>query len=190
MQLPTSPTSSYGAGLGARLFLTFVALLLTSVILSHLFKAELEGIAHLFHDKFGSAGALIGTWLADGFSFPVPPQAYMLLAEANGTRSEVFPAIAAGSLIGGLSGYSVAPVLMRLGWVRAWVRRTESKVTALCGERWVSMSLLLSLSPLAFSWLCYSAALYRVPKRTVVLLCLLRIPKLALYQQLISWGWS
>jgi len=191
MQLPSSETHPYGAGqLAARLGVSLAGLLLLSLILSQLFKTELEGLARLFYDRFGSGGALVGTWLADGFSFPVPPQAYMLLAEANGAGLETLPAIVLGSLAGGVSGYLVAPVLMRFGWVRAWVRRSESKVTAFCERRWVMTTFLLSASPLAFSWLCYSAALYRVPKRNLALLCLLRIPKLALYQQLISWGWS
>lgn len=181
----------YGAGqLAVRLAIAVGSLFLASVALSQLFKPELESLSRFFYDKFGAFGAALGTWLADGFNFPVPPQAYMLLAEANGVVLEVFPAIAAGSIAGGVSGYLVAPVLTRFAWVRAWVERTESKVSGFCEERWVTASLLLSLSPIAFSWLCYSAALYRVPRRIFALLCLLRIPKLALYQQLISWGWS
>ena len=188
---PADEASSYGpAQLAVRFGISVACLLGTSLILSHLFKSELEDLSRLFFDRFGAFGAAVGTWLADGFNFPVPPQAYMLLAEANGTVGEVFPAIAAGSLAGGVSGYLVAPVLMRFAWVRALVERSQSRVDVLCGEKWMMTSFLLSLSPIAFSWLCYSAALYRVPKRTFSCICLLRIPKLALYQQLVSWGWS
>lgn len=188
---PADEALSYGpAQLAVRFGISVACLLGASLILSHLFKSELEDLSRLFFDRFGAFGAAVGTWLADGFNFPVPPQAYMLLAEANGTVGKVFPAIAAGSLAGGVSGYLVAPVLMRFAWVRALVERTQSRVDALSEKRWMTTSLLLSLSPIAFSWLCYCAALYRVKKRTFACICLLRIPKLALYQQLISWGWS
>jgi hypothetical protein len=182
---------SFGAGqLVLRLGVTLACLLLLSVTLSQLFKTELSALARYFYASFGVWGAGIGTGLADGFNFPVPPQAYMLLAEANGSVLQTFPAIALGSLTGGVCGYLVAPILMRLQWIRALVERTQSKVSTLFDRHWVAASLALSLSPIAFSWLCYSAALYRAPRRTLALLCLLRVPKLALYQMLISWGWS
>jgi membrane protein YqaA with SNARE-associated domain len=193
MQAPAvdGETSSFSARqLGTRLFLTLAALVLLSVGLSHWFKPQLEGLSRRFYEEFGVVGPAIGTWLADGFNFPIPPQAYMLLAEARGATAEVFPAIVIGSLLGGVSGYLVAPVLLKFHWVRAIVERTEGKVRALCDDRWVVTTLLLSVSPIAFSWLCYSASMYRVPRRTFALLCLMRIPKLAVYQQLISWGWS
>lgn len=184
-------TQPYGAGqLAARMGATLVALVLLSVGLSHFLKRQLEDVAGWFYDQFGAWGAAIGTWLADGFNAPVPPQAYMLLAEANGASREVFPAIVAGSMVGGITGFLVAPVLMRFGWIRALIERTRPKVERLFDRRWVLSACVLSITPVPFSWLCYSAALYRVPLRTLGLLCLLRIPKLAVYQLLISWGWS
>lgn len=186
-----SETQSYGAGqLAARLVATLAGLLLASLALSHFLKPQLQSIAALFYDRFGIWGAAIGTWLADGFNAPIPPQAYLLLAEAHGARHEVFPAIVLGSMAGGVSGYLVAPVLMRFEWIRALIERTRPKVRALFDRRWVLAGFVLSISPVPFSWLCYSAALYRVPRRTLGLLCLLRVPKLFVYQLLIAWGWS
>jgi hypothetical protein len=183
----TSPRPSH---LALRLGLVVLGLLSASFVLSRLFKSELQDVARLFYDGLGTWGAGVGSFLADGFSFPVPPQAYMLLAEANGDVLRVFPAIVIGSLAGGAAGYLAAPRLLHFGWVRAWVERTESKVSAFCGDRWFMTTLVAGLTPIAFSWLCYSAALYKRPRRVLVLLCALRIPKLAMYQLLISWGWS
>jgi membrane protein YqaA with SNARE-associated domain len=181
----------YTAGqLALRFALSLAFLALATVSLSHWFKSELKLLSIWFYDDFGASGAAIGTWLADGFNFPVPPQAYMVLAELHGTVAETFPAIVAGSLVGGLTGYLFAPLLTRIAWIAALIERTQPKVKHVYDRRWILASLLLSLSPIAFSWLCYSAALYRVPRRVLGLLCLLRIPKLAIYQQLISWSWS
>jgi len=193
MQAPTieSETGSYSAAqLAARLMLSMGLLVLVSVSLSHWFKPELERLSHDFYNHFGAWGAAVGTWLADGFGFPVPPQAYMMLAEAHGAVRRIFPAIVLGSLAGGVSGYLVAPVLTRIAWISALIERTQPKVKQVYDRGWILASVLLSLSPIAFSWLCYSAALYRVPRRALGLLCLLRVPKLFAYQQLISWGWS
>lgn len=193
MHAPTadSETHGYSAGqLALRLVVTLGLLVALSVGLSHWFKPEFERLSRQFYEQFGPWGAAVGTWLADGFNFPIPPQAYMLLAAAHGTTARVFPAIVVGSLVGGVSGYLIAPVLNRFAWVAAMIERTQGKVKQLLEDRWVLGSVLVSLTPIAFSWLCYSAALYKVPRRTFALLCLLRIPKLALYQQLILWGWS
>jgi membrane protein YqaA with SNARE-associated domain len=186
-----SETQSYGPGqLAARLGATLASLLLLSLGLSHFLKPQLQGLASEFYERFGVWGAALGTWLADGLNSPIPPQAYMLLAEAHGASREVFPAIVAGSLLGGITGYLIAPLLMRFGWVRALIERTKPKVRSLCDRRWILSGCLLSVSPIPFSWLCYSASLYRVPLRTLALLCLMRVPKLLVYQLLISWGWS
>lgn len=183
--------TQYGAGqLAARLGATLASLLVASFALSHFLKPQLQRVASEFYDRFGPWGAGVGTWLADGFNAPIPPQAYMLLAEANGAGTEVFPAVVAGSLVGGITGYLVAPMLMRFAWIRALIERTQPKVQALCDRRWIMSGLVLGVSPVPFSWLCYSASLYRVPLRTLGLLCLLRVPKLFVYQLLITWGWS
>ncbi len=193
MQAPNAGSETQSLNvvqLAARLGASLALLLLLSLALSHWLKPQLQSLAKQFYERFGAWGAAFGTWLADGFNFPIPPQAYMLLAEAHGAARQVLPAIVLGSLAGGVSGYAAAPVLMRLGWVRSFVERTRDKVQGLFERRWLVASLVLSVSPIAFSWLCYSAALYRVPRRTFAVLCLLRVPKLVVYQQLISWGWS
>lgn len=193
MQAPSveNERESYSAAqLAARLMLSMGLLLAASVSLSHWLKPELERVSREFYENFGVWGAALGTWLADGFNFPVPPQAYMLLAEAHGAVRQVLPAIVLGSLAGGVSGYLVAPILTRIVWISAFIERTQPRVRKFYDRGWIVASLLLSLSPIAFSWLCYCAALYRLPRRALGLLCLLRIPKLMAYQQLISWGWS
>ncbi len=186
-----SETHSYDTGQLAFRFGVSLALLMgLTLAASHWFKPELEELSRQFYDRFGGWGAALGTWLADGFTFPVPPQAYMLLAEAHGATWKVFPWIVAGSLAGGVSGYVVAPLLTRIAWVAAAIERTEPKVKAFLGKSWVLSGVLLGISPIAFSWLCYSSALYRLPRRVFALLCVLRVPKLLVYQLLVSWGWS
>lgn len=166
-------------------------LLLGSVwALGALFDQELQWIGQTFVKRFGLWGMALGTWLADGFNFPVPPQFYMLMAITSGTSQvKAFVAIAVGSVFGGVSAYCLAPQLSRWARIERAVRRSRPTLHRFSGEGWVRGVVVLSATPFAFSWLCYAAGLYHLPKRAFVLICLLRLPKLLLYQWLVNLGW-
>lgn len=153
-------------------------------------EEELRWLGGQFVARFGLWGMMFGTWLADGFCFPVPPQFYMLMALTGGVSQVVaLLAIAAGSMLGGITGYLLAPQLARWGWIARAVQRTRPLLHRLSGEGWLRGVALVSVTPFAFSWLCYASGLYRLPKRALLLICLLRLPKLFLYQWLVRWGW-
>jgi len=50
--------------------------------------------------------------------------------------------------------------------------------------------LMASLSPMAFSVLCYLAGFFRVRRGPLLVLLALRLPKIALYYYLVRVGWS
>jgi membrane protein YqaA with SNARE-associated domain len=172
-------------------FVTGLGLLVgVSAAASHFFGAQFEELAKAFLNRFGVAGCAIGTWLADGFTFPIPPQVYMAMATDQQSLSRIFPFIVLGSMLGGVTGYLLSPYLARFRLVAEGVRRSEAKVRALSGKGWMRGVLVASVSPIAFSWLCYAAGLYRIPRPAFALLCMLRIPKLMLYQTLIWYTWK
>src|SRR5687767_6471319 len=93
----------------ARFIAVLSAALLIALTLAHFARAECEAIARRFVADYGYWGMALGTLLADGFQFPIPPQFYMLLAVAS--RAPVaysFGAIALASLLAGFVGYETA----------------------------------------------------------------------------------
>ena len=162
------------------------------ILLVRTLRPELESVGTWFVSHFGRAGVAAGTFIADGFHFPVPPQFYMLLATAaHSDPTAVVAATSLGSVLGGTAGYCVA---RRLGHIRAlsrWLERFTGKAKELVGRRYPYRSAVAaSLSPMAFSVLCYLAGLLRVKRGPVLVLLVLRIPKIVLYYYLVRVGWG
>lgn len=168
-----------------------VGLFAVLVAVARLFRAPLEALGTSFVQRFGYFGMAFGTFIADGFHFPIPPQFYMLMAVSSGaSRPLAFGVITAASLLGGTAGYHVA---RRLAHVRPIARRLE-RAQGLAGRAFSRFgyraALLASLLPIAYSVLCYLAGLYRLPRRVFAVLCLCRIPRLLLFFYLVELGWA
>jgi membrane protein YqaA with SNARE-associated domain len=180
----------------ARLLLRFVLglglLLGLVVLLVRTFRPQLEGVGEWFVSHFGLAGVAAGTFIADGFHFPVPPQFYMLLATAaHADPVAVLAATSAGSVGGGAAGYFVARRLGHIERVARWLERATGKTKELVGRRYPYRSAVAaSLSPVAFSVLCYLAGLLRVRSGPLLVLLVLRVPKIVLYYYLVRIGWG
>ncbi|HTV17145.1 MAG TPA: VTT domain-containing protein [Polyangiaceae bacterium] len=175
-----------------RFALGLVALLTLVVLVVRTLRPELEGIGKWFVERFGLVGVAAGTFIADGFHFPVPPQFYMLLAIAAQTNPiAILAATSLGSVLGGGTGYLVA---RRLGHIRVlsrWLERVGGGVGERLGQRYPYRSAVLaSVSPMAFSVLCYMAGLFKVRRGPLLVLLALRLPKIALYYYLVRIGWS
>lgn len=185
-----------GAGASPRLLAVkflFGLLVLYAVVAvaGKTFAEPLQQLGHALVSTLGLPGFALGTFLADGLHFPVPPQFYMLLTVALGTRPAwSLLSIAAGSLGGGVLGFVVAARVSRIRWLEE--RACRLRGLALTRHlqrhpyRWVAVA---SLTPVAFSWLCYLAGFQRLPRQALLLLCLLRLPKLALYFAIVRAGW-
>lgn len=132
----------------------------------------------------------LGTFLADGLQFPIPPQFYMLLAIASGTPAVAsFAAISAASLVAGALGFRLCAWLS--GW--SWLAGKTSKQRELLRrafERYGHRAALIAmLLPIPYSILCYLAGLSRLPRTFLLLLSAYRLPKLLFFYLLLSWGW-
>ncbi len=185
-----SDVGAIGPLLG-RFFAALVIVLLVAVAAAHFVRPTAEGAARGFVERFGVVGMGIGTLLADGLHFPVPPQFYMLLAIASGTPfSEAFAAIAAASVVAGLLGYAISERLSRLPWVSRKTAGLRRLLASSFERHGYPAALILSLLPVPFSMLCYLAGLNRLPLKFLALLALCRVPKLAVFYFLIHLGWS
>jgi membrane protein YqaA with SNARE-associated domain len=160
-------------------------------VVGYFVREPAQALAKGFVGRFGLWGMALGTLLADGLHFPVPPQFYMLLAIASQTPlGRAFPAIAIASLLAGGLGYGIALGASRAPWL---ARKTEpyrqllSRAFERSGYR---AALLASLLPIPYSVLCYLAGLNRLPAPFVVLLGVCRIPKLLGFYGLVYFGWS
>jgi membrane protein YqaA with SNARE-associated domain len=192
---PTAPESAGKRTRGGyfwRFALGLVLLLGGVVLLVRTLRPELEGVGKWFFERFGLLGVAAGTFIADGFHFPVPPQFYMLLATAaNSDPLTTLAASSAGSVLGGGTGYLVARQLGHVQALRRWIERLSRDKRELIGERHPYRSALVaSMTPIAFSLLCYAAGLLGIRRGPVLFLLLMRVPKIALYYYLVKIGWS
>jgi membrane protein YqaA with SNARE-associated domain len=175
-----------------RVLLGMAVLFAGVVLLVHTFRAELEGVGRAFVGHFGLAGMALGSFIADGFHFPVAPQFYMLLGIAGGnSHVTTFSAIAAGSLTGGVAGYVLARWLGRFPRLARWLERSSAKFRHhLQGRNAYRGVVIATCTPVPFSVLCYSAGLYRLSERAFLLILALRIPRLLVFYYLVWLGWS
>ena len=179
------------ASLLRRFLAGLVIVLVVSGVIAHFVRPSAEAAAHAFVERFGVTGMAVGTLLADGLYFPVPPQFYMLLAIASRTPvSQAFPAIAAGSVLAGLVGYAIAKRLSRMRCISQKTTRLRKVLAAAFERRGYGAALLLTFLPIPFSVLCYLAGLNRMPHKFLGLLAFFRIPKLAVFYFLLHLGWS
>jgi membrane protein YqaA with SNARE-associated domain len=175
----------------ARFVAVLSAVLLIAITLAHFARAECEAIARHFVASYGYWGMALGTLLADGFHFPIPPQFYMLLAiAARAPVAYSFSAIAVASLLAGFVGYEAAALAARSHWLRARTERTRKVLERVVHRFGLYAALLASLLPVPYSVLCYLAGMMRLPRQFLVLLCLCRIPKLAMFYWLLRMGWQ
>lgn len=178
-------------GLLVRFCLVLVGVVVVGGAAAYFLRPSAESAAHAFVDRFGVGGMALGTFLADGLQFPVPPQFYMLLAIASQTPVwKAFAAIAGASVLAGIVGYFISERLSHVGWVSRKTARVRHLLTSSFARRGYWAALLASVLPVPFSMLCYLAGLNRMPLRFLALLMLLRVPKLAAFYSLLHLGWS
>lgn len=161
------------------------------VVLARLFREPLEAFGGTFIELFGTFGLLLGTFLADGFHFPVPPQFYMVVATSSGMSAvTALTAITAGSLLGGLVGYRLAGRLARFEFVARRLERMRALAERALSRFGTGSAVFASLLPIPYSVLCYLAGLHRLPLRFFLVLAACRIPRLLLFYYLVQLGWS
>src|SRR5687767_4478328 len=149
------------------------AFVLVMIFVASTFRGPLEELGRSFVARFGYAGMALGTFIADGFHFPIPPQFYMLLAVSSGASNvHALLAIAIGSLSGGVVGFVAARKLARFSIISKKLERTTKFVERAFARFGYGAALLASLSPLPYSVLCAIAGAHQVGWRIFTLISL------------------
>lgn len=171
--------------LGLSLLLAFV------VVLGRAFRPELEAIGRGFVARFGLFGMGLGTFIADGFHVPIPPQFYMLLGITSGVpAAHTLAVIGAGSFAGGWAGFLLSRRLLRFEAVASLFERPRRLTQAMLARYGAGALVFVSILPIAYSVLCYLSGLSGFKNRVFLVIALFRLPRLAVYYYLVELGWS
>lgn len=155
------------------------------------FGHQLESFGKVFIEKFGLWGIFCGVFFSDAFTFPIPPQFYFLTAIASGTPFlSSFAAACVASILAANVGYHLAQRLSKYGWFLRFLMRSKPKVDQLFARFGVWAVVVAAISPLPFSMMCYFSGFYRMSPKLFALLCVFRIPRLAVLYGLMILGWS
>jgi membrane protein YqaA with SNARE-associated domain len=166
----------------------FIALMM---VVAEWLREPLEALGKTFVARFGYAGMTFGTFLADGFHFPIPPQFYMLVGVSSGQPDlATLGAVACGSLPGGLVGFVVARRLAHVEVISKKLARSTALVERAFERFGYGAALLASLSPIPYSVLCAISGAHRLKWRFFALLSLCRLPRLCFFYWIVraSWG--
>ncbi len=187
---PAITGRSSAVGLLVRMAAGLALLLVGVAALSALFRPELEALGRVFVARFGLWGMVVGSLLADGFHFLLPPQFYMLMGISSGVPARAtLTAVCFGSFVGGWAAYLLAS---RVGRFEVLERRLQEPRRLLEGalDRYGSFALVLAgFLPITYAALCYLAGLGRVSKGGFLIIALVRVPRLIAYYYLVRLGW-
>ncbi len=155
----------------------------------HFYGPALRSLALAFVRHFGLGGFFLGTFLADGFHFPIAPQFYLLAVVSSGGDPIVpLAVICTASIAAGHVAYRVGGTLTRFAFFRRLLARSRGRVDRLFARYGIWAIAVGSVTPVPYSVLCYLSGLYRVDYRLFSLLTLLRIPRLLFFYFLFRWG--
>jgi membrane protein YqaA with SNARE-associated domain len=177
--------------LTSRVLLGLVLMIGVVFALGRLLRPELEAFGRGFVGRYGLVGMGLGTFIADGFHLPVPPQFYMLLGITSGVPpTRTLTAICLGSFLGGWTGFLVSGRFLRFERVARWFDRPR-RLTMAVVARYGAWALIgVSVLPIAYSVLCYLCGLSGVSRRSFFVVSVLRVPRLFVYYYIVHLGWS
>lgn len=163
-----------------------VVIVLGSLIL---FKDELSALSKAFVDHLGGFGIALGFILPDGFTLPLPNDAFTFFGYRGGIPFwECVAWGTGGSLVGGTIGFYIGRLLQR---TRAYKRvmLTRGREVTQMVQRYAGLTLLLAaLTPIPYSIACWAVGAGGMHYRTFFLISLSRVFKVAFYLWLIAEG--
>lgn len=174
-----------------RLALGVTFLLGGIALLGWLFRTELEHFGHWFVGTLGPFGMVLGSFLADGVHFPLPPQFFLLTALAGGSSLAVaFASVLLGSVAGGLFAFTLGRRAAGARWLERRTRASRSIVERLVRKRGLVGVAIAGLLPISFCVLCSLAGVMRLPLRAYAVLAAMRVPRLLVTYAIIVLAWG
>lgn len=174
-----------------RLLFGFALFLGAITLLAWAFHPQLQRIGHWFIERFGIFGMVVGTFLADGFHFPVPPQFYLLTAVAGGADPVgSVVGVLAGSVLGGLAAFAIGQRVAGFEVVSRWARAPRVLLRRLLAKHGNWGLVVAGLLPLSYWLLCSASGLLRLPYRAYGIIALMRIPRIVVSYLLVLLAWG
>jgi membrane protein YqaA with SNARE-associated domain len=160
-------------------------------VLAAKYRTELESMGLWFVTRYGYAGLFAGTFAADGFAFPIPPQFYLLAILT--TKMPQVPAIAVmcvSSLLAGNFGFHLMRKIGGRPFLKRITARSQKRAEGLFARYGYWAVAIGAITPFPYWLLCYAAGLYKMPPRLFALFITLRIPRLLAMYAIIRAAWS
>lgn len=171
--------------LGIALFCALV------LVASTYFRPQLTAVSRWLVARFGYAGFFVGPFLADAFSFPAPPQLYLLAAISTQQPGPLAVGlVSAGSVLGGNVGRLLGSKLGDRPFLARLLGRTRPKADALFARYGFWAVAVGALLPVPYSVLCYLAGVYRMPAGIFAGMSLLRVPRLIFFYYVLKAGFG
>lgn len=169
-----------GVGLGFMLIL---------VTVGATFWDKMHALSHEFVAYLGGPGILLGFFIPDAFSVPLPVDAFTAFGFLGGMGFwEVVAWASVGSLSGGFVGYHVGGWLRGFRWFQRFYGKRAAEMDRLV-ERYGAVALAATaLTPLPYSLGCWACGALKMRFSTFCLVSLLRVPRVAGYLALIHFG--
>lgn len=175
----------------ARLVASCAVLVVIISLIAWAFHEPLARFGRGFIDRFGVVGMAAGTFLADGFHFPLPPQFYLLTGVAAGHAAfSVVLAVLIGSELGGLAAFALGRAASGSSFVARRIEGPGRLLRRLVDRRGYLGIALAMLLPVSFCLLCVAGGALKLPYRAYGVLALMRIPRILLSYAVIALAWQ
>lgn len=157
----------------------------------YFFREPLESMATWLVSVTGYAGMFAGIFIADAFTFPLPPDVYLFLSIAGGSNVALTLAVcSASSIIAGNVAYHVGPYIKRIPVLRERLEEYRPRGEHLFREYGSWAVAVSAMTPVPFSIVSWLAGIYRMRYSSFVFASLFRIPRIVGYYALYAYGWA
>jgi membrane protein YqaA with SNARE-associated domain len=158
-------------------------------MIAWLYGEWLIALGNGFVDQVGGPGLFAIFYFLDIIWLPIPQDAFSGLALVGGMPFvEVTAWCSAGSVLGGITAFSLARVVGRSDRFQRWLARKGGDAHAVV-RRWGVLGVAVgALTPIPYSLTCWAGGALGMDVRPFLLVSLLRIPRVAIYLWLIDLG--
>lgn len=156
------------------------------------YREPLTHFGEWFVDRFGVAGMVGGTALADGIHFPLPPQFYLFTGIAGGYGGvTTFCAVLLGSEIGSFIAFSIGRASAKMKLVERFIAKPRAMLTRVIERQGYLGLAIATLLPISWMVLCLTLGAMDLPNRNrgFAVLAVMRIPKVLLSYAVIVYAW-
>ena len=161
------------------------------VLLGAFFREPVTLFANWLIDELGLFGLLFGIVISDAFTFPVPPDTYLLITVASGGDVQKMLTICClGSISAGTIAYFFGPHVSKFPYFSKRIEKYRSRGEKLFEMYGVWTVAIAALTPIPFSIVCWFAGIYKMAYPRFFVATLARIPRLVGYYWLFELGWA